>query len=133
MTIVKRENANVELKEAGIEVRAQTVDGWSVAFERWPAGDYSPLFKGLPGDACLAPHYGYCLAGRATAIWKDRKEEIRAGQAYVLQPGHTFVVHEEFESVEFTQLTPDYARVGEAFMGNFPLWLKARAAMQPRS
>lgn len=125
MTIVDRTQANVELKEGRMEVRAQAVDGWQVSFEKWPAGDYRPLFHGLPGNACLAAHYGYCIKGKAKAIFAGREEVVAAGQAYVLAPGHTFVVLEDFESIEFTQLTPEYGQVGEVFMRNFPAWLKA--------
>lgn len=128
MTIITKKTANVDLKEGPIEVRSQTVDGWNVSFESWPRGDYRALFQGLPGDACLVPHYGYCLKGKAKAIYNDGTEDlVEEGQAYVLRPGHTFVVLEPFENVEFTQLTPEYAQVGEAFMKNFQGWLKASA------
>lgn len=130
MTIVSKKTANVDLKEGPIEVRSQAVDGWNVAFESWPPGDYRPLFRGLPGNACLASHYGYCLKGKAKAIYADGTEDIvEAGKAYVLRPGHTFQVLEAFENVEFTQLTPEYGQVGETFMKNFPAWLKANAKM----
>ena len=125
MTIVDPKTTNVELKEGRIEVRAQAVDGWQVSFETWPQGDYRPLFHGLPGNACLAAHYGYCLKGKAKAIYANREDIVSAGQAYVLAPGHTFVVLEDFSSVEFTQLTPEYGQVGEVFMKNFPGWLQA--------
>lgn len=128
MTIVNPKTANVELKEGPIEVRAQAVDGWNVAFEKWPAGDYRPLFHGLPGNACMAVHYGYALKGKAKCTYADGREEtVAAGQAYVLQPGHTFQVLEPFENVEFTQLTPEYGQVGEVFMKNFPAWLQANS------
>lgn len=128
MAVITKEKAKVELKEGPIEVRAEAVDGWNVSFERWPPGEYAPLFKGLPGNACLASHYGYCLKGKAVAVYKDRTETVSAGQAYVLAPGHTFRVLEAFESVEFTQLTPEYGEVGEAFMKNFPGWLSTLKA-----
>ena len=130
MTIVSKKTANIDLKEGPIEVRSQAVDGWNVAFESWPAGDYRPLFHGLPGNACLASHYGYCLKGKAKAIYSDGTEDVvEAGKAYVLRPGHTFMVLEPFENVEFTQLTPEYGQVGETFMKNFPGWLKANARL----
>jgi hypothetical protein len=125
MTIVSRNGAKVELKEGPIEVRAQAVDDWNVAFERWPPGDYSPLFKGLPGDACGATHFGYCMKGKAEIVYSDRVETISAGDAYVVSPGHRFRVLETVEVAEFTEMTPTYAKVGEAFMKNFPAWLKA--------
>lgn len=132
MTIVDPKKTNVELKEGPIEVRAQAVDGWNVSFEKWPKADYRPLFHGLPGHACLATHYGYCLKGKAKAIFNGREELVSAGQAYVLPPGHTFVVMEDFESVEFTQLTPEYGHVGEVFMKNFPPWAKANKTLLAR-
>ncbi len=125
MTIVSKEKANVELKEGPIEARAQQVDGWNVTFERWPPGDYAPLFKGLPGDACGATHFGYAVKGRAEIVYSDRVETIKAGDAYVVMPGHRFRVLETVEVVEFTEMTPAYAAVGETFMKNFPTWLKA--------
>lgn len=126
MTIVDPKKTNVDLKEGPIEVRSQAVDGWNVSFETWPKGDYSALFQGLPGNACLVPHHGYCLKGKAKAVYAGREETVSAGQAYVLAPGHTFVVLEDFASVEFTQLTPDYGQVGDVFMTNFPAWLKSQ-------
>jgi hypothetical protein len=128
MPTITKETANVDVKEGPIEVRSHAVDGWNVAFECWPPGDYRPLFHGLPGNACGAVHYGYCLKGKAKAVYADgRVETVQAGQAYVLRPGHTFQVLETFENVEFTQLTPEYGQVGEVFMKNFPGWLKANA------
>ena len=129
MTIIDPKKANVELKEGRIEVRAQAVDGWQVSFESWPKADYKPLFHGLPGNACLAGHHGYCIQGKAKAVYANREGTVVAGQAYVLEPGHTFVVLEDFKSIEFTQLSPEYGQVGEAFMKNFPGWLEANAKM----
>ena len=132
MTIISKQTAKVELKEGAIELRAEAVDGWNVSFEKWPKADYSPLFHGLPGNACLASHFGYCIKGRARAIFNGREETVSAGQAYVLPPGHTFVVIEDFESVEFTQLTPEYGQVGEMFLKNFPAWMKKNKALLSR-
>jgi hypothetical protein len=47
--------------------------------------------------------------------------------ACILPPGHTFVVLEDFQSVEFTQLTPEYGQVGEVFLKDFPPWLAKNA------
>jgi hypothetical protein len=68
-----------------------------------PAGtDARPLFKGLPDDRCPAPHWGYVIKGQIRIIYADREEELRAGDLYYLPPGHTAVVEEDFESVEFS-------------------------------
>ena len=68
-----------------------------------PAGtDARPLFKGLPDDRCPAPHWGYVIKGQIRIIYADREEVLRAGDLYYLPPGHTAVVEEDFESVEFS-------------------------------
>ena len=68
-----------------------------------PAGtDARPLFKGLPDDRCPAPHWGYVVKGQLRVIYADREEVLRTGDLYYLPPGHTAVVEEDFESVEFS-------------------------------
>jgi len=68
-----------------------------------PAGtDARPLFKGLPDDRCPAPHWGYVIKGQIRIIYADREEVLRAGDLYYLPPGHTAVIEEDFESVEFS-------------------------------
>src|ERR1051326_1251000 len=49
-----------------------------------PAGtDARPLFKGLPGDRCPAPHWGYVIKGQIRIIYADREEVLRAGDLYL--------------------------------------------------
>jgi hypothetical protein len=68
-----------------------------------PAGtDARPLFKGLPDDRCPAPHWGYVIKGQLRVIYADREEVLRTGDLYYLPPGHTAVVEEDFEGVEFS-------------------------------
>jgi hypothetical protein len=68
-----------------------------------PAGtDARPLFKGLPDDRCPAPHWGYVIKGQIRIIYADREEVLRAGDLYYLPSGHTAVVEEDYESVEFS-------------------------------
>jgi hypothetical protein len=68
-----------------------------------PAGtDARPLFKGLPDDRCPVPHWGYVIKGRIRIIHADREEVLRAGDLYYLPSGHTAVVEEDYESVEFS-------------------------------
>jgi hypothetical protein len=58
--------------------------GMTVGFELAPAGmDASTMLEGLPD-------YG------------DRQEEIVAGQAYYVEPGHRISFLEDSEAVEFT-------------------------------
>lgn len=72
--------------------------------DTFPAGlDTAPLLRGLPGDACPCPHWGYVLRGSFTVRYLDGHEEtVSAGDAYYLQPGHVPVFLEETEMVEFS-------------------------------
>jgi hypothetical protein len=86
------------------ETRTIEGGGMTIAFERLSAGiETAPLFKGLPGDACQSPHWGYVLTGRARVIGADGEELVlEAGQAYYLAPGHNVVIEEDCEFVEFS-------------------------------
>jgi len=68
-----------------------------------PAGaDLGPLFKGLPNDRCLCPHWGYVIRGRMRITYADREEVVSAGDVVYMPPGHTGVVEEDFEWAEFS-------------------------------
>ena len=68
-----------------------------------PAGtDLGPLLKGLPDDLCSCPHWGYVVKGRMRVSYADGQETISAGDLFYLPPGHTGVVEEDFEAIEFS-------------------------------
>ena len=46
------------------------------------------MFKGLPGEACPCPHWGYLFAGRITVTYADHEEVYEAGDAFYMSPGH---------------------------------------------
>jgi hypothetical protein len=74
-----------------------------VELEQFPAGlDTAPLLKGLPGDACPCPHWGYVFSGRFTVRYADHEETIGAGDAFYLQPGHVPVFLEDTEMLELS-------------------------------
>ena len=50
--------------------------------------DLAPLLKGLPGNSCQCPHWGYVTAGRLTVRYSDREEVIEPGDAFYTPPGH---------------------------------------------
>lgn len=76
--------------------------GMFVAFETIEEGDPTPLFRGLPDDRCQSPHWGFLLKGKWLIKYADRDEEINAGEAYYIAPGHIPVVLEGSESIEFS-------------------------------
>ena len=65
--------------------------------------DIAPLLKGLEGDACQSPHWGYLLAGRITVSYTDGSEEtICAGDLFYWPPGHSVRVAEDADIVLFS-------------------------------
>lgn len=61
MTGISRLNAPVAIKGPGVELRIREVGGdMTAAFVRVAGGtDLRPALKGLPGDLCQCPHWGY--------------------------------------------------------------------------
>lgn len=87
----------------GYSSRSADWDGMTVGFELAPAGmDASTMLEGLPDGRCHAPHWGVLLSGHILVDYGDRQEEIVAGQAYYVEPGHRVSFLEDSEAVEFT-------------------------------
>jgi Cupin domain len=84
-----RESAPDVTDHGPAEDRGAQLDGYAVIFtsfrEDW---DLTPLLKGLPGDSCQCPHWGYVTAGRMTVRYGDREEVIEPGDAFYMPPGH---------------------------------------------
>jgi quercetin dioxygenase-like cupin family protein len=65
--------------------------------------DLEELLKGLEGDLCQSPHWGYLIAGRVTARFADDSEETsRTGDLFYWPPGHTVRADEDSEFVLFS-------------------------------
>lgn len=74
-----------------------------VEFETFPSGlDTGPLLKGLPGDACPCPHWGYVFNGSFVVRYADHEETVRAGDAFYMAPGHVPVFLEDTEMFELS-------------------------------
>lgn len=82
MTATTRNETPVAIEGGGVELRAQEIGGdMSVAFARLPAGtDMTPAVKGLPGDACQCPHWGYLLKGRLKMRTEQGTRSTRRGR-----------------------------------------------------
>jgi len=62
-------------------------------------------FKGLPGNLCSSPHWGYILEGSIRVIYGNGKEEtLRQGEVFYLPAPHTGIVD---KSVKFIEFSPD--------------------------
>src|SRR5690242_1810532 len=81
----------VELELGALLTRGQEWGGQVVRHLTLPAGtDFGPLLKGLPGDVCHCPHWGYILEGSIHLRYTDGTEELsRAGDLYYWPAGHT--------------------------------------------
>ncbi len=65
--------------------------------------DLAPLLKGLPGDLCQSPHWGYLLQGALTVTYANKVEEaINTGDLFYWPPGHTVRVSQDAEFVLFS-------------------------------
>jgi hypothetical protein len=64
--------------------------------------DGAPLLKGLPGDRCSCPHWGYVTKGRVTFHFPDHDEAYVEGDAFYVPAGHTPEVVAGTEYVQFS-------------------------------
>jgi len=60
------------------------------------------LLKGLPGDSCPCPHWGYLFAGKITVTYAERVESYQAGDAFYMTPGHVPAAEAGSEFVQFS-------------------------------
>ncbi|MCZ4608826.1 hypothetical protein O3S80_34735 [Streptomyces sp. Lzd4kr] len=104
MTAATRDEVPVTLGGDGVEVRTKIIGGgMSVGYISLPEGtDMGPALKGLEGDSCPCPHWGYLLKGRLRMLTPTGEEYYEAGQAYYWEPGHVPVALEDCEFVEFS-------------------------------
>ena len=65
--------------------------------------DTSPLFKGLHGDMCQCPHWGFVLRGQLTTTDAIGAEEtVKANDLFYWPPGHNVRVDADAEIVMFS-------------------------------
>jgi hypothetical protein len=105
------EGMPIELQVDGIETRASEGGEVLARHISLPAGvDFTPLFKGLPGDLCQCPHWGQVLSGSIRLRYADGTEELnRAGDVYYWPAGHTGWTDEGVTFLEFSptaEITP---------------------------
>ena len=116
--VSKASASQVELVEGILENRSEELDGYTVGFTSFIAdADPAPFFQGLPDDRCQCPHWGYVLKGKITFRFADREETYEAGDAYYVPPGHTPVVYDGNEIVEFSP-ADELAKTMEVVMRN---------------
>jgi hypothetical protein len=98
--------------------RHEDIEGYTVNFVSFDADvDGTPLLRGLPGDTCSCPHWGYVLKGRLTYRFADREEVFEAGDAFYLPPGHVPLADAGSELVQFSP-AEELREVEQAMMRN---------------
>jgi hypothetical protein len=87
-----------------VTVRSTPWGGMACTYARMGQGtDLGPVLKGLPDDMCPCPHWGYILKGAIRITYTDGREEVlRTGEIFYLPPGHTALVEEDTDFVEFS-------------------------------
>lgn len=101
MEVFGRTDLPIVFQAGEAEIRSQEVGEMTVSFYRLPAGvDGRPLLEGLPGDACHCPHWGYVISGRLRIHTTDAANDVAAGQAFYVEPGHAPEALEDTEMVE---------------------------------
>jgi hypothetical protein len=98
------EDLAIEMEAGPIVTRGEEWGGQLVRHLSLPPGaDFRALFKGLPGDACQCPHWGYVIAGSIHVRYADGTEEItRAGELYYWPGGHVGWTDEGVTFIEFS-------------------------------
>ena len=65
--------------------------------------DIAPLLKGLEGDLCQSPHWGYLIEGEVHLTYADGSSEtIHGGDLFYWPPGHTVAVKQDAEIILFS-------------------------------
>ena len=65
--------------------------------------DIAPLLKGLEGDACQSPHWGYLIEGELVVSYTDGTEEtVKGGDLFYWPPGHSVRIAIDAEIILFS-------------------------------
>jgi extradiol dioxygenase family protein len=100
--ISKESTEGIDMGPMGTDWRGD-LDGYTCEIVRTnAAADLTELLRGLPGDVCPSPHWGYVFAGRMWFRHADRLEEFGPGDAYYVEPGHTSGADGDSEFVIFS-------------------------------
>lgn len=108
---VAKDNVDVRLAIPGAVIRQRLDFGDVSGFDRI-SGEYftlsagvdtTPLFKGLAGDACQCPHWGFVLRGQLTTTDAIGVEEtVKANDLFYWPPGHNVRVEADAEIIMFS-------------------------------
>lgn len=65
--------------------------------------DLAPLLKGLDGDLCQSPHWGFVIKGKLTVTFSDGSTETPCtNDLFFWPPGHTVKADEDTNIILFS-------------------------------
>src|SRR5262249_53187116 len=108
---VAKDDVDVRLQLSGAILRQRTDFGSVAGYDRISGEHFSlakgvdttPLFKGLEGDLCQCPHWGYVLEGELTTTDAEgRQETVRKNDLFYWPPGHNVRVDEDASIIMFS-------------------------------
>ena len=103
MPKVSKESAAHVEDHGPLEDRHEEVSEYTINFVTFRQDvDGTPLLKGLPGDSCDCPHWGYVIKGKLTYRFADHDEVTEAGDAFYTPPGHIPIAAAGTEFVQFS-------------------------------
>lgn len=117
MLKVSRESGKVMEMGPGTD-RYDDLQDYTTEFVTFHADvDSTEHLKGLPGDACQCPHWGYVFKGRLTFEFADHTEVLEPGDAFYLPPGHAMRCEAGTEYLQFSP-AEELAEVSAAIRKN---------------
>lgn len=103
MKSISAADVPITIMDDNVEVRTTPLGEMTVGFFRLGKGtDFGPALKGLPGDSCQCPHWGYMLEGKLLMRTPEGDHTYEAGEAFYWAPGHTPVALEDSSYVDFS-------------------------------
>lgn len=108
---VSKDDIDIKMSIPGAVIRQRTGFGNAQGLGRI-SGEYftlaagvdtTPLFVGLEGNLCQAPHWGYVLKGKLTTTDAyGTTETVSAEDLFYWPPGHNVLVEEDAEIIMFS-------------------------------
>lgn len=108
---IAKDEVDIQLEIPGAVLRQRKDFGDATGFGKI-SGEYfslsagvdtTPLFKGLEGDLCQCPHWGYVLRGRITTTDSQGVQEtVNTNDLFYWPPGHNVKVEEDAEIILFS-------------------------------
>jgi hypothetical protein len=108
---IAKEEIPAKIDIPGATARVATNFGDATGFGRLGAEyfslaagtDIAPLLKGLEGDGCHAPHWGYMISGEVVVSYADgTTESCKRSDLFYWPPGHSVRVVDDAEVVLFS-------------------------------